>query len=193
MNWYENLNQYFPIEEMKSKQHIETLLEDKPEIYKKDDGPNHVLLYVEGDEFIFIDYLFVSEAARGQGLGKKLIQKLQERQKTIILEVEPVQEQDEDTWKRLRFYKREGFKHASSISYSRKSLATNENTPMEILFWPPNSSVEEKDVFFYMKKIYSEIHTHKDKDLYGKSYQHVDDVLTLNADEEADIFKKFEA
>lgn len=124
MNWYEKLNQYFPIEEMKSKEHIEILLTDKQEIYKKDEGPDHVLLYVEGDEFIFIDYLFVSKKSRGQGLGRKLIQKLQKRQKTILLEVEPVQEHDDDTLKRLRFYKREGFKHASSISYSRKSLAT---------------------------------------------------------------------
>lgn len=192
MNWYEKLNQYFPIEEMKSKEHIEVLLEDKQEIYKKDEGPDHVLLYVEGDEFIFVDYLFVSKKSRGQGLGRKLIQKLQKKQKTILLEVEPVQENDDDTFKRLKFYKREGFKHASSISYSRKSLATKENTPMEILYWPANSSVDEEDVFDFMKEIYSEIHTYKDDDLYGKSYQDVDDVLSLNAGQEADIFKEME-
>jgi GNAT superfamily N-acetyltransferase len=192
MNWYEKLNQYFPIEEMKSKEHIEVLLEDKQEIYKKDEGPDHVLLYVEGEEFIFVDYLFVSKKSRGQGLGRKLIQKLQKKQKTILLEVEPVQENDDDTFKRLKFYKREGFKHASSISYSRKSLATKENTPMEILYWPANPSVDEEDVFDFMKEIYSEIHTYKDDDLYGKSYQDVDDVLSLNAGQEADIFKEME-
>ena len=192
MNWYEKLNQYFPIEEMKSKEHIEVLLEDKQEIYKKDEGPDHVLLYVEGDEFIFVDYLFVSKKSRGQGLGRKLIQKLQKKQKTILLEVEPVQENDDDTFKRLKFYKREGFKHASSISYSRKSLATKENTPMEILYWPAKPSVDEEDVFDFMKEIYSEIHTYKDDDLYGKSYQDVDDVLSLNAGQEADIFKEME-
>ncbi|MEP9407387.1 GNAT family N-acetyltransferase [Peribacillus frigoritolerans] len=192
MNWYEKLNQYFPIEEMKSKEHIEVLLEDKQEIYKKDEGPDHVLLYVEGDEFIFVDYLFVSKKSRGQGLGRKLIQKLQKKQKTILLEVEPIQENDDDTFKRLKFYKREGFKHASSISYSRKSLATKENTPMEILYWPAIPSVDEEDVFDFMKEIYSEIHTYKDDDLYGKSYQDVDDVLSLNAGQEADIFKEME-
>jgi GNAT superfamily N-acetyltransferase len=190
MNWYEKLNQYFPIEEMKSKEHIEVLLEDKQEIYKKDEGPDHVLLYVEGEEFIFVDYLFVSKKSRGQGLGRKLIQKLQKKQKTILLEVEPVQENDDDTFKRLKFYKREGFQHASSISYSRKSLATKENTPMEILYWPANSSVDEEDVFDFMKEIYSEIHTYKDNDLYGKSYQDVEDVLSLNAGQETDIFKE---
>ncbi|MGE7904061.1 GNAT family N-acetyltransferase [Peribacillus sp. NPDC094092] len=190
MNWYEKLNQYFPIEEMKSKEHIEVLLEDKQEIYKKDEGPDHVLLYVEGEEFIFVDYLFVSKKSRGQGLGRKLIQKLQKKQKTILLEVEPVQENDDDTFKRLKFYKREGFRHASSISYNRKSLATKEETPMEILYWPSNPSVDEEDVFDFMKKIYSEIHTYKDDDLYGKSYQDVEDVLSLNAGQETDIFKE---
>ncbi|AOH53922.1 GNAT family N-acetyltransferase [Peribacillus muralis] len=192
MSWYEKLNQYFPIEEMKSKEHINVLLEDKKEIYLKDEGPDHVLLYVEGEEFIFIDYLFVSKNSRGQGLGRKLIQKLQKKQKTILLEVEPIQENDDDSFKRLRFYKREGFKHASSITYSRKSLATKENTPMEILYWPSAPSVEDEEVFDYMKEIYSEIHTYKDDDLYGKSYQDVEDVLSLDANQETDIFKKME-
>ncbi|MGE6378871.1 GNAT family N-acetyltransferase [Peribacillus muralis] len=192
MNWYEKLNQYFPIEEMKSKEHIDVLLEDKEEIYLKDEGPDHVLLYVEGEEFIFIDYLFVSKNSRGQGLGRKLIQKLQKKQKTILLEVEPIQENDDDSFKRLRFYKREGFKHASSITYSRKSLATKENTPMEILYWPSAPSVGDEDVFDYMKEIYSEIHTYKDDDLYGKSYQDVEDVLSLDVNQETDIFKKME-
>ncbi|MGE7781399.1 GNAT family N-acetyltransferase [Peribacillus sp. NPDC097264] len=182
MNWYDKLNQYFPIEEMKSKEHIEILLKDKQDIYKKDEGPDHVLLYVEGKEFIFVDYLFVGKNARGQGLGKKLIHQLQEKQKTIFLEVEPVQENDVDTSKRLRFYQREGFLHASSIAYNRKSLATEEDTPMEILYWPAHDAVKEEDVFNYMKKIYSEIHTHKDKHLYGKSYQSVDEVLNIETE-----------
>ena len=32
MHWYEKLNQYFPVEEMKSKEHMETLLKDRPDI-----------------------------------------------------------------------------------------------------------------------------------------------------------------
>ncbi|MBM7707616.1 hypothetical protein JOD03_002563 [Chryseomicrobium aureum] len=29
MNWYEKLNQYFPVEEMKSKEHMDALLNKK--------------------------------------------------------------------------------------------------------------------------------------------------------------------
>ncbi len=39
MNWYEKLNKYFPIEEMKSKEHMETLLKEKGDVYHKDEDP----------------------------------------------------------------------------------------------------------------------------------------------------------
>lgn len=132
MNWYEKLSQYFPIEEMKSKKHIETLLQERSDIYHKNEGPHHVLMYVETNQFIFIDYLFVSKDARGQGLGGKLIDELKQHNKPIILEVEPVDYKDSDSAKRLHFYKRADFKHAQTIGYNRRSLATNEINQMEI-------------------------------------------------------------
>ncbi|PLT29481.1 GNAT family N-acetyltransferase [Peribacillus deserti] len=182
MHWYEKLNQYFPVEEMKSKEHMETLLEEKSDIYHKDEGPHHVLMYVELESFVFIDYLFVSKDARGQGLGHKLLDRLKQKGKPIILEVEPVNYEDTDTGKRLRFYKREGFEHAQSIGYRRRSLATKQINEMEILYWSPHNESEEV-IFEAMKKMYNQIHTYKDREFYGKSYQHVDEVLTYNENE----------
>lgn len=190
MNWYEKLNQYFPVEEMKSKEHMEALLKERGEIYHKDEGPNHVLMYVELDDFIFIDYLFVSKDARGQGLGHQLIEKLKKRGKPIILEVEPINYQDSDTKKRLHFYKREGFIHASSIGYRRRSLATKEVNEMEILYWSPTQQ-DEEEIFEGMKKTYEMIHTYKDEQIYGESYQDVDEVLTFHEgnNESTDILR----
>ncbi len=178
MNWYEKLNEYFPVEEMKSKKHMELLLKEKGDVYHKDESKHHVLMYAEFEDFIFIDYIFVSGAARGQGIGHKILEKLKEKGKPIILEVEPVDYEDSDTEKRQRFYKREGFIHAESIGYRRRSLATNEINEMEILFWAPENESEEM-VYESMKKMYEKIHTYKDVELYGKSYQDVDDVLTF--------------
>lgn len=178
MNWYEKLNQYFPIEEMKSQQHMELLLKEKGDIYHKDEGLNHVLMYVETEDFVFIDYLFVSKNARGQGLGQQLLSKLKAKQKPIILEVEPINYEDSDTEKRLKFYDREGFQHATSIGYRRRSLATNEINQMEIMYWSPCGESEES-IFEKMKHTYETIHTYKDKQLYGKSYESVDEVLTF--------------
>ncbi|MBS4188885.1 GNAT family N-acetyltransferase [Bacillus sp. FJAT-49705] len=181
MHWYEKLNQYFPIEEMKSKEHMETLLKERPGIYQKDEGPYHVLMYAEFDYFIFIDYLFVSKESRGQGLGHKLIDKLKKKEKPIILEVEPINYEDTDTEKRLHFYKREGFEHAQSIGYRRRSLATKEISEMEILYWAPNNESEEL-IFTAMKKTYESIHTYRDVHFYGEAYQPVEEVLTYDED-----------
>ncbi|MEA3322164.1 MULTISPECIES: GNAT family N-acetyltransferase [unclassified Bacillus (in: firmicutes)] len=190
MNWYEKLNQYFPVEEMKSREHMELLLKERGDIYHKDEGEHHVLMYVELDNFLFIDYLFVSKDARGMGLGHKLLDKMKEKGKPIILEVEPVDYEDTDTEKRLRFYKREGFEHASSIGYRRRSLATNEVNAMEILYWSPTDASEEV-IYEGMKATYEQIHTYKDKELYGQSYDKVDNVLTYDEDDDnEDILSK---
>ncbi|SHG80694.1 Acetyltransferase (GNAT) domain-containing protein [Ornithinibacillus halophilus] len=185
INWYEKLNEYFPIEEMKSKEHMELLLKEKGDVYHKDESPLHVMMYAEFETFIFIDYVWVSSKARGQGIGHKLIEKLKKRNKPIILEVEPVDYEDTDTAKRLHFYKREGFTHAQSIGYNRRSLATNEENKMEILYWSPNDESEEM-IYEQMKKMYENIHTYKDEELYGKSYQPVDEVLVYDEDRDAE-------
>ncbi|WP_026771739.1 GNAT family N-acetyltransferase [Sediminibacillus terrae] len=185
MNWYEKLNKYFPVEEMKSQKHMEMLLKEKGDVYYKDEGPYHVLMYAEFKSFIFIDYVYVSAASRGQGLGHKLIEKLKAKNKPIILEVEPVDYEDSDTEKRLKFYQREGFVHAQSIGYNRRSLATNEETPMEILYWSPDNQ-DEEEIYKQMKKMYEDIHTYKDEEIYGKSYQPVDEVLTYDNDRDTD-------
>ncbi|ARI78024.1 GNAT family N-acetyltransferase [Halobacillus mangrovi] len=185
MNWYEKLNEYFPVEEMKSKEHMEALLKEKSDLYYKDEGENHVLMYAEFDTFIFIDYVYVSTNARGQGLGHKLIEKMKAKGKPIILEVEPVDYDETDTEKRLRFYQREGFKHAQSIGYTRRSLATNEVNQMEILYWSPEDSSEE-EIYDKMKQMYTQIHTYKDEEFYGKSYQPVDEVLSIDDERESE-------
>lgn len=177
MNWYEKLSRYFPIEEMKSEEHMELLL-DQEKRYKKDEGPNHIVMYAEFEDFIFMDYLLVSKEARGQGLGGKIMQKMKKKGKPIILEVEPIDYSDSDTVKRQRFYEREGFKKAELIGYRRRSLATGEVNELEIMYWSPTGE-SEHSIYEKMKKVYEKIHTYKDEELYGETYQPVEDVLTV--------------
>ncbi|WLR43053.1 GNAT family N-acetyltransferase [Bacillus carboniphilus] len=191
MNWYEKLNQYFPVQEMKSEKHFNLLLNEKGDIYKKDEGPYHVLLYAELKDFIFIDYIYVSKDARGKGIGHKIIDRLKNKNKAIILEVEPVNYQDSDTEKRLHFYAREDFRHAKRIGYERKSLATDELNVMEILYWTPTNESEES-ILEKMKKTYEEIHTYKDDEIYGESYQPVEEVLTLDQEKD-DILEQIQS
>ena len=190
MNWYDKLSAYFPIEEMKSKEHMDALLNDKKNIYCKEEGPDHVLMYVETETFIFVDYLYVSEKSRGSGIGKKLLASLKEKGKPIILEVEPVDYEDTDSEKRLRFYAREQFHHANRIGYSRKSLATGEHNDMEILYWSPTDA-DEETVYEAMKTTYEEIHTYKDETFYGDQYDPTDEVLTFETEEKENILEPF--
>lgn len=189
MNWYEKLSKYFPVEEMKSKEHMDMLLKEKGDVYYKDESPDHVLMFAEFDSFIFIDYVWVSTDTRGQGTGHKIMEKLKEKGKPVILEVEPVDYDDTDTEKRLHFYHREGFTHAQSIGYNRRSIATNEETPMEILYWSPNDDSEDV-IYEKMKHMYDQIHTYKDEEVYGKAYQPVEEVLSYDTNRDSkDILK----
>ena len=184
MHWYEKLNQYFPIEEMKSQEHMETLLRERADVYHKDEGPHHVMMYVEAEDFVFIDYVFVSSEARGQGIGRKLLDKLKAKGKPIILEVEPLDYEDSDTVKRRRFYDREDFRQAERVGYRRRSLATDRVNELEILYWTPGESYADVDgeevVFDAMRHTYEHIHTFRDVEFYGKAYQPVHEVLTLD-------------
>lgn len=178
MVWYEKLSRYFPVEEMKSEEHMELLLKEKPDLYKKEEGPNYIVMYAEFDDFLFVDYLLVAKKARGEGIGGRVIKKLKEKNKPIILEVEPLDYEDSDTVKRQRFYEREGFKKADMIGYRRRSLATGELNEMEIMYWSPTGE-SEQSIYEKMKRVYENIHTYKDEELYGESYQPVEDVLTV--------------
>lgn len=183
MNWYDKLNQYFPIEEMKSQAHMRALLKDKPDLYKKDEGPKHIVTYAEFDDFIFVDYLLVSKEARGEGLGSKIIKRLQDKGKPLILEVEPLSYEDTDTRKRHRFYERHGFKKAEAIGYRRRSLATGEMNALEILYWSPTDE-SEHEIYEKMKKVYEDIHAYKDQHFYGEPFAPSEEVFTV--DEQAE-------
>ena len=179
MPWYEKLRRYFPVEEMKSKRHMETLLREKPLHYLKDEGPDHVLMYVEFDEFVFVDYVYVDGRARGRGIGRELIDRLKARGKPILLEVEPLDYEDSDTEKRFRFYEREGFRNASRVSYLRPSLATGKKHPLEILYWTPGEDTDEV-IYEAMCRVYGDIHCFRDREIYGQPYDPVEEVLSLS-------------
>lgn len=192
MSWYNKLKDYFPQEEMKSKEHFEALLNDESKNYYIDEGKNHILLYAEREQFIFIDYLYVIGNVRGNGIGKKLLEELKLKGKPIFLEVEPVNESEEDSERRLKFYKREGFQHASSVHYKKTSPVTEEEVELEILYWSPDPALMEHDVLAGMQDVYRELHTYKDEELYGVSLEPTEQVLKIHADK-TDILEEIKS
>ncbi|OMC89070.1 GNAT family N-acetyltransferase [Viridibacillus sp. FSL H7-0596] len=178
MDLFGKLNEYFPVEEMKSRQHIELLLKDKIDIYKKVEDEKYVLTYVDHTDFIFVDYLYVSLTARGEGLGGKILEHLKGNGKPILLEVESLAQAEDDTEKRLRFYKRHHFNLATQICYCRHHVKTGEPLKMDIHYWAP-TGVAEEEILGQMKWVYENIHAYKDEFLYGAKYEPTDNVLFM--------------
>lgn len=177
-DWYSKLTSYFPEKEMKSKQHFELLFQEKQESYKLLEGPDHIVIYLEQPDYIFIDFILVFGNNRGRGRGSIILNELKQRRKAIILEVEPATLKDADSERRIRFYEKHGFLKMESIEYERIHVVTNELNKMDIFCWSPVHTTE-KWVYDRIKHTYVEVHAYKIEELYGRNPQHVNEVLWL--------------
>lgn len=175
-DWYERLKEYFPEREMKSKQHFETLLQEKYEMYQVLETNDYIVVYFEQLDYIFIDYILVSGNTRGKGIGGKVLNLFKEKGKAIILEVEPITMEDPDSEKRIRFYERHGFLKMENIGYERIHHVSKELNKMDILCWSSENCAEDW-VLEKMSEIYTNVHAYKTEQLYGVQPQSVAEVL----------------
>lgn len=176
--WYKALEKYFPANEMKSKEHFHVLLEEKQTAYKIEEGPDHVLVYFEKEDFLFVDFMLVHSQNRSKGVGSTVINQLKLKNKPIILEVEPASLADPDTEKRIRFYEKVGFRHMDSIKYTRIHPVTKELNEMELYYWSPVSLSEEWAIE-KMTVVYEEVHSYHSYNLYGTPPQEIHEVLKV--------------
>lgn len=73
------------------------------------------------DDFLFLEHLATDSAVRNQGIGRSLLENLQNQtDRRIILEVEPPK--DEMTRRRIGFYERNGFTF-NDYPYVQPSMA----------------------------------------------------------------------
>ncbi len=177
-DWYERLKEYFPEREMKSKQHFDTLLQEKYEKYQVMEEEDYVVVYFEQLDYIFIDYILVSGNTRGKGIGGKVLNLFKEKGKAIILEVEPISMEDLDSEKRIRFYEKHGFFKMENIGYERIHHVSKELNKMDIYCWS-KAMPSENWVLDKMSEIYKNVHAYKTEELYGVQPQSVEEVLWL--------------
>jgi GNAT superfamily N-acetyltransferase len=184
MGWYQKLNRYFPEEEMKKKEQMEALLKENSH-YKKEESDQYIILYGEYDEFIFVDYILVDKRARGQGIGKAILEDLKNKQKTIVLEVEPIDKDDPDTVKRERFYQDNNFHKATDIDYYRDvGETTPELNQMELYYWSPRGNIGEKAIHDYMIKVYEDIHHFHYDEYFDRETPEPEELVQLRSDHE---------
>lgn len=174
MNWYEKLNNYFPEEEMKTKEQLKDLIEDQ-KVYHKEETEDYLVLYAEFPDFIFIDYLLVTSNRRGKGIGTRILNQYKEKNKMILLEAEPPDDEDVDTERRLAFYKRNGFRIANHIEYRRED-EDGDAFYMNILYWPANE-VSQEVIMDRMAKACQTIHNFRSRRYYGREIANPEEVL----------------
>lgn len=179
MDWYEKLTHYFPENEMKPKEQIESLLQHNPH-YKKAETDEYILLYGEYDHFIFLDYLLVEAKTRGKGIGKNILEKLKAKQKNVILEVEPVCAQEPDTLKRERFYIKNGFIKAQKIHYQRDiGEESPELNTMDIYYWPSSEDMNEETIHQQLLQAYADIHHHQFEQYFDREEPELEELVQL--------------
>lgn len=144
---------------------MKELLEQDTE-YHKSETDEYVVTFAEYETFIFIDYLLVNSSLRSRGVGRRILNAFKRRNKTIILEVESPTLDDQDTIRRIQFYKKHGFQKAEHILYT---LADEEGEPycMDVFYWSPKQ-ISERDIMSEMTIICREIHNFKSKKYYGR-------------------------
>ncbi len=183
MGWYQKLNDYFPENEMKKKEQLEALIADHPH-YKKVETKEYIVLYAEYDDFIFVDYILVDRQARGQGIGSTILEKLQQKGKTIILEVEPVVKDDPETVKREQFYVQNGFQKAKHIRYYRDVGETSpELNQLELYYWSPDQTTDEEEIRQAMLKVYEDVHNYQYDQFFERKTPNAKDLIRFSMQE----------
>lgn len=176
-SYYRRLASYFPAHEMKDMRQLQALVEDVS-YYGLMDTKDYLVLYGEFPEFMFIDYLLVNQAQRGSGIGSRLMERLQMRNKPILLEVEPTDPANPDTHKRRRFYAKNGFRVAEGIQYER---VNEQGKPfrMDLLMWSPSQQISDERAIKMMAKVCDRIHNYQAEEIYGRIPADPDEVLQL--------------
>lgn len=172
--WYDRLSNYFPAHEMKNEDQMHDLVAHH-DAYRILQTEDFVVSYAEFPDFVFIDYLLVSPKTRGKGVGSSVMEHFKAKRKTIILEVEPPDAEDDDTMKRVRFYERNGFRRAEHIEYTRAD-DDGELFTMDVYYWPPYG-VDEREILANMATVCREIHNFRALKYYGRLVADPDDSL----------------
>lgn len=176
-SYYRKLVSYFPEHEMKDVRQLQGLVEDAS-YYGLMDTKDYLVLYGEFPEFMFIDYLLVNQSQRGSGIGSRVMKRLQSRNKTILLEVEPTDPANPDTLKRRRFYEKNGFREAKGVHYERLD-ENGKPFQMDLLYWSPSQQISDERILKMMKAVCSSVHNFRADLIYGRIPADPNKVLRL--------------
>lgn len=103
------------------------------------------------NEFVFLEHFTTCQEIRGKGFGKKALDLLKEKNKTILLEIEPPD--DEITKRRYGFYKRNNFLMNPYYHIQAKYHLGDADLELKILSYPQVLTKQEYLSFYeYMTR-----------------------------------------
>lgn len=166
--YYQRLIGYFPEQEMKPLGQLEDLLAHSG-FYQKFEDETTLVLYADFPEFLFIDYFLVQSPIRSKGIGTRVLRRFQSHCKPIVLEVEPENPKDPDTFLRRKFYLRNGFSAAVDLVY-RRINAKGEPFDMDVFLWSPDPArgQDARTALKCMKRVCREVHNYHALQYYGR-------------------------
>ena len=110
-----------------------------------------VMLYWETDGLIYLEHFTTMPEVRGKGYGAKALDLLKEKNKIVLLEIEPPV--DEFTQRRYGFYQRNGFIMNPYYHIQAKYHLGDEDLELKILSYPRVLKDEEyRDFYEYMTR-----------------------------------------
>ena len=111
----------------------------------KDNNLVGIMLYWQTDEFIFLEHFAILPSLRNKGYGESALNLLKEKNKTIILEIEPPI--DELTIRRLNFYLRNGFCLTNHNHIQLKYHKNDDDLVLNIMSYPLPICKKEYNLF----------------------------------------------
>lgn len=167
----------FPEEERRGKEEQIRVLEKEAyhfDFIMNDDEFLGVMLYWETETFVFLEHFVTLPEVRGKGHGANALELLKSKNKTIILEIEPPE--DEITKRRYEFYLRNGFFMNEYHHIQAKYHLGDEDFILKIMSYPNKISQQEYRQFYeYMTREIG-ILAEKNNEVVVRPYQVGDDL-----------------
>lgn len=133
-----------------------------------------VMLYWETDNFVYLEHFTILPNLRGQGYGKSALDLLKEKNKIILLEIEPPV--DDTTQRRYNFYKRNGFILNPYHHIQAKYHLGDADLELKVLTYPRVMEKDEYRSFYeYMTREIG-IQSNEAKDITIRGVEDGDDI-----------------
>lgn len=161
---FQDMEKQFPPEEIKSFEDFNKLFEKthyKCDILFDKKTPVGYILYLE-NEYIWVDYVAIFREYHSKGYGSKILEILFRKYshlKGVFFEVEPENQENIQTIKRMNFYKKLGCKNLNFNYYFPNDI---KKLKMELLFKPLKENLPKKNeiinqILFVFENLHSDV------------------------------------